>query len=106
MDIVQQEDDWPGATRVLEEGRHAVEQPEARSLRFERRNLRQRREMLLKVGVELGDGRGARAHHRHELLRSAASNISSQELHPWPVGGGAFAFVTLRSQHLGSTNMS
>ena len=85
---------------VLEEGRDAVEEAEARLVRLELRRRREAGQPLLHLGDDLRDVGRAGPHLRGEFLRLLFVDVGADDLHPRPVGRRALAFVAAAPEHL------
>ncbi len=90
----------PGGVR--QEGGDAVEEPEARLLGLELGGLGKPRQPLAHLGDHLGDVGRARPHLRQQGPRLAIVDVGPDDLHPGPVGRGAFALVAAAPQDLGA----
>ena len=89
VQIVEHQHEGPRVRRAPQEGRHGIEEPEARPLGLGRRRRGRLGEEGAELGEELRHVGGSLAKLGSESVRLGIAKVRPQRLHPGPVGGGA-----------------
>ena len=98
--VVEDHHHWLVLRGVLQESRDAVEKPEARLVRLQRRRCGQTGQSFLDFRHHLRDVGGTRPHLRHQLLWLFVVRVGANNLHPGPVSRRALALVATAPEHL------